>query len=40
MGLRSAFGGRKIVQIDWPTNIYFVESKICVRDVKIPLKST
>jgi hypothetical protein len=40
MGLRSTFGGRKIIQIDWLANIYFVESKICFRDVKISLKST
>ena len=40
MVLRSAFGGRKIIQIDRPTNIMFIESKICFRDVEIPSKST
>jgi hypothetical protein len=40
MGLRSAFGGRKIIQIDWFANILFVEPKICSGDVKIPVKST
>jgi len=40
MGLRTAFGGRKIIQTDWPANIYFIEPKICLRDVKISLKST